>query len=271
MIGIYKITSPSGKIYIGQSIDIEKRFKTYLKNRCESQRLLFRSFIKYGVENHIFKILLECKKEELNNKERYFQDLFLAVGKNGLNCSLTNTESLRYEHSDDTKKIMSNKKKGIKLSIEHAIKVNINLEKSRGRKSKPESIIKGIQTKIKNNTLKMKEETKEKLRISNIGKKRTQETKDKLSIAMKKRPPFSQEWRDNIGAKSKGRIFSKESKIKISMNSAKTSSKIVFHSLTGIYFDSAKEASKALMYKHSTFKSNINGTNKINKTNCFYI
>jgi predicted GIY-YIG superfamily endonuclease len=25
--GIYKITSPSGKIYIGQSIDIEKRWE----------------------------------------------------------------------------------------------------------------------------------------------------------------------------------------------------------------------------------------------------
>ena len=29
MIGIYKITSPSGKVYIGQSIDIERRWKKY--------------------------------------------------------------------------------------------------------------------------------------------------------------------------------------------------------------------------------------------------
>ena len=31
MIGIYKITSPNKKIYIGQSINIEKRFKWYLR------------------------------------------------------------------------------------------------------------------------------------------------------------------------------------------------------------------------------------------------
>ncbi len=29
MIGIYKITNPEGKIYIGQSIDIDRRFKEY--------------------------------------------------------------------------------------------------------------------------------------------------------------------------------------------------------------------------------------------------
>lgn len=33
MIGIYKITSPSGKVYIGQSVNIKERFKSHLKNR----------------------------------------------------------------------------------------------------------------------------------------------------------------------------------------------------------------------------------------------
>ena len=44
-IGIYKITSPSNKIYIGQSINIERRFKEYktLKN-CKFQ--IFKKFIK---------------------------------------------------------------------------------------------------------------------------------------------------------------------------------------------------------------------------------
>jgi predicted GIY-YIG superfamily endonuclease len=31
MIGIYKITNPEKEVYIGQSTDIEKRFKTYKK------------------------------------------------------------------------------------------------------------------------------------------------------------------------------------------------------------------------------------------------
>jgi len=35
MIGIYKITSPSNKVYIGQSINIEKRFKSYKRYDCK--------------------------------------------------------------------------------------------------------------------------------------------------------------------------------------------------------------------------------------------
>ena len=35
--GIYKITSPSGKIYIGQSINIKSRWKYYEKLRCNKQ------------------------------------------------------------------------------------------------------------------------------------------------------------------------------------------------------------------------------------------
>ncbi len=40
VVGIYKITSPSGKVYIGQSVDIEKRFKTYLRCSCKHCCLL---------------------------------------------------------------------------------------------------------------------------------------------------------------------------------------------------------------------------------------
>lgn len=32
MIGIYKITSPSGKIYIGSSLNINKRINYFLNN-----------------------------------------------------------------------------------------------------------------------------------------------------------------------------------------------------------------------------------------------
>ena len=51
MIGIYKITSPSGKIYIGQSKDIEKRFKAYKNLKCKGQPYIYRSLLKYGSGN----------------------------------------------------------------------------------------------------------------------------------------------------------------------------------------------------------------------------
>ena len=69
MIGIYKITSPTNRIYIGQSINIEYRFKQYRWIKAKSQTRLRNSFLKHGVENHKFEIVCETKtiKKLLNN------------------------------------------------------------------------------------------------------------------------------------------------------------------------------------------------------------
>lgn len=141
MIGIYKITSPSNRIYIGQSRNIEKRFKEYKSiNNSKEQIKLYRSFKKYGYENHVFEIIEECLFEELNFKERYYQDLYDVINK-GLNCILTKTDilpiifsketrnkisksNLGKKHSEETKLKISNSKIGKKLSEEHKIKLS---------------------------------------------------------------------------------------------------------------------------------------------------
>ena len=117
IIGIYKITSPSKKIYIGQSKDIIHRFNTYKKYRCKSQPLLYNSLIKYGSENHSFDILIQCNISELNKYEIYFIDLFQSFNsKHGLNLqsggyngspSISTKEKLRNinlgkKYSDET-------------------------------------------------------------------------------------------------------------------------------------------------------------------------
>jgi group I intron endonuclease len=93
MIGIYKIISPTGKIYIGQSINIENRWKTYKRNDFRFQTRLKNSIQKYGLEKHQFIILEQCDLDQLNNRERYYQDLYDVLGPNGLNCRLTTTSS----------------------------------------------------------------------------------------------------------------------------------------------------------------------------------
>lgn len=95
MIGIYKITSPTNRVYIGQSKNIKRRWRDYELNLAKNQRLLNRSFLKYGIENHVFEVVCECLIEELNEKERYYQDLFSALGKKGLNLILTETTTKR--------------------------------------------------------------------------------------------------------------------------------------------------------------------------------
>jgi group I intron endonuclease len=92
MIGIYKITNPNERIYIGQSINIEKRFKSYkCLDNCKNQKALYASFLKYGVENHFFEIIETCEVEFLNIKERYWQDFYNATSNFNLNCRLTKT------------------------------------------------------------------------------------------------------------------------------------------------------------------------------------
>jgi group I intron endonuclease len=76
MIGIYKITNKTnGKIYIGQSIDIEGRIKDHLYRNYREQDLhgeLDREIRRIGPENFEWEILKECTKEELNQYEKEY-------------------------------------------------------------------------------------------------------------------------------------------------------------------------------------------------------
>ena len=107
--GIYKITSPSGRIYIGQSINLEKRFKTYRNGHCKKQPRLINSFKKHGVENHQFDIIEYCSEEELNCSERFWQDEFDVLSENGLNCVLQECGQTRKIYSEEFKKLKSEK------------------------------------------------------------------------------------------------------------------------------------------------------------------
>ena len=72
MIGIYKITNPEGKVYVGKSRDIEKRFTQYKRFELKKQPILHQSFKKYGWFHHNFEILEECSEDIVLEKERYY-------------------------------------------------------------------------------------------------------------------------------------------------------------------------------------------------------
>jgi group I intron endonuclease len=115
IIGIYKITSPSNRIYIGESLDVNKRLLHYsaLKN-CKSQTKLYRSFIKHGVKNHVFEIIEECEIENLYCRERYWQDHY-DVLNGGLNCRLSNCEDVKGVMSYETRQKLSNAQKQLRI------------------------------------------------------------------------------------------------------------------------------------------------------------
>ena len=124
--GIYKITSPIGKVYIGQSSNIKKRFYRYsVINNCDNQIRLKRSLLKYKPENHIFEIIEECAIDCLNERERYWQEYYDVLGEKGLNCKLTNTNTKNALLSDTTKTKISKAHKGKILSKETREKMSL--------------------------------------------------------------------------------------------------------------------------------------------------
>lgn len=116
--GIYKITSPTNRVYVGQSINVYERINCYktLKN-CSGQHKLYNSFLKYGVINHTFKIIELCDKTELNKRERYWQEYYDVI-KSGLNCMLVGFDEVPKVYSKEVKMKMSLKSSGRKQSAE---------------------------------------------------------------------------------------------------------------------------------------------------------
>jgi len=69
MVGIYKITNTQNRIYIGCTIDWERRLKEYRNLRVKGQSLIFESLVDWGFKNHTFEFIEECELEELYEKE----------------------------------------------------------------------------------------------------------------------------------------------------------------------------------------------------------
>jgi group I intron endonuclease len=118
--GIYKITNPKGKIYIGQSEDIYKRWKNYYKLSCNKQIKLYRSLKKYRPKNHKFEILEKCEFENLDCIERYWQDFYDVLNrKKGLNLLLTSCKNKTKKYSKESSIKLSN---SLKLAASKKIK-----------------------------------------------------------------------------------------------------------------------------------------------------
>jgi|APGre2960657404_1045060.scaffolds.fasta_scaffold30037_3 group I intron endonuclease len=117
MIGIYKITSPSNKVYIGQTTNYAKRYSAYKNHKCKRQPKLYNSLNKYGFENHKIELILECLESELNYYERYYQEYYNSV-LDGLNLRYTATTDKSGFMSNETKQKMSDSKKGIVFTDE---------------------------------------------------------------------------------------------------------------------------------------------------------
>lgn len=79
--GIYKITNQLNNMcYIGQSVDIAKRWKDHAKCGlgidAPASNKLYTAMQKDGLENFTFELLEECKLIDLNDKEKFYIELY---------------------------------------------------------------------------------------------------------------------------------------------------------------------------------------------------
>ncbi len=177
MVGyIYKITNPSGKIYIGKTTDLPSRISKYKYLNCKNQTRILASLIKYGWTNHTFEVIdtILVFDDNLDILEMYYIDLYNSFIF-GLNCTLGGDGQNSRVCSQTTREKMKNSQLGKKQSIETITK---RVQSLRGQKRSQE-----FRDNQRNNRLgiTMSEETKEKLRQINLGKASPNRVSSKLT------------------------------------------------------------------------------------------
>jgi hypothetical protein len=118
--------------------------------------------------------------EDLNARERHWQEHYNVLGTKGLNCRLTGTEDKSGYMSESSKQKMSVSSRGSRGRI--AIKETVEKirEAATGRKQSQETKDK----RAKSNTgSKGTEDTRHKMSISQLGKQKTDEHKLNMSLA----------------------------------------------------------------------------------------
>lgn len=94
MTGIYKITNKiNGHAYVGQSVNIEKRWENHRCQNGNKKYPIYRAFRKYGLENFDFEVLEECEPWRLAERESHYIQLFQTT-TNGYNQTESTTNPM---------------------------------------------------------------------------------------------------------------------------------------------------------------------------------
>jgi group I intron endonuclease len=237
MIGIYKITSPTNKVYIGQSVDVNNRFIQHKKDSKRKKSRLYSSMRKHGFDNHFFEIIEICSINLLNERERYWQEFYNVLGVNGLNLRYTATDDKSGYLSDET--IAKLKNKDVTYMYGNDFRTGIK---------HTEQIKNQIKNTLKDNAKKDNYKNAMTGKFGNLnpfyGRKHTEETKNKISLNHK----------NNDALCSRIKIYNEIRKNKIIDIS------------NGFIFDSIAEAAITYNINKSTLKAYLSGRLK-NKTN----
>lgn len=246
MTGIYCITNLiNGKKYIGQSVNIKNRWLQE-KNLNGINKHLKSAFQKYGLESFSFQVLEECSQEELNQKEQEYIKKFNTTDREAGYNQTTGGDHYKVANrtpmSEETKRKISEKRKGMKFSEEH--KSSLKIARSRRPPMSDETRKKISQA---NKGRHVSEEQKRKISRANKGRKRTEEQKLANSLRRKGKtyeeiygPEMAQKIKENNSRKMAGRKLSREHIEKIRVGNKKLMKKVKCSN--GKIYSSIKEA-----------------------------
>ena len=168
--GIYKLIFPSGKVYIGQCLDFERRMRQYKNLACKDQPKLLNALRKYGFDS-VQSFFTPCLESMLNLCEKTFIAEYNSVLE-GYNCTWGGEGVMRgRKHTAETKAKMSESQKNKYNDFSEEEKLKI---KERIRASHVGKI--------------HSDKTKEKMRQSaignknRVGKKHSDDTKKMLGL-----------------------------------------------------------------------------------------
>lgn len=122
---VYKYTSPSGKVYIGQTSNEKRRRSEFFRiNQSYGGSKMDNARKKYGVENFLYEVLfreefddLGVMAKTLNEKEMYYIKLFDSF-KSGYNMNEGGAGNVGFEMPNDSRlKISENTKHTIKEKV----------------------------------------------------------------------------------------------------------------------------------------------------------
>jgi hypothetical protein len=82
--GIYKITNQTNNMcYVGRSTDIKRRWTEHIKCGldidCPANNKLYKAMQDEGLQNFSFEVLEVCPREQLDEKEKYYIELYQSV------------------------------------------------------------------------------------------------------------------------------------------------------------------------------------------------
>lgn len=109
--GIYKITNKgNGKVYVGCSKHIERRWKEHINGSGGRYNLIHHSILKYGLDNFSFHIILECPNICFDYWEKHYIKENNCVVPNGYNLNHGGLYNVVVSDKTKTKMSRSHKK-----------------------------------------------------------------------------------------------------------------------------------------------------------------